>query len=61
MPKSNRQYWASKIARNRERDAQADILLEEAGWMVLRFWEHEPVDVAAEAIASIVAPAPGSA
>lgn len=50
-PRSNREYWAAKIARNRERDAATDAALSEEGWRVLRFWEHVPAGVAADAIA----------
>lgn len=40
-------YWQPKIAHNVQRDAETNRLLEEAGWTVLRFWEHEiPADVA---------------
>lgn len=34
-------YWQSKIARNVERDARNTSALQEAGWKVLRVWEHE--------------------
>ena len=47
MPKSNVEYWKRKIRANRDRDIETTILLTEAGWIVLRFWEHDaPVDVA---------------
>ncbi len=39
--KANAQYWAEKVERNRERDAETDRLLAEAGWTVVRAWEHE--------------------
>lgn len=41
-PKTNADYWLPKLARNRERDREATAALEAAGWLVLRFWEHEP-------------------
>ena len=41
IPKSNREYWLPKLARNAERDALATRDLESAGWIVLRFWEHD--------------------
>ncbi|GAA4912198.1 very short patch repair endonuclease [Streptomonospora salina] len=45
--KTNAEYWASKVEKNRDRDRQTDRLLEDAGWTVLRAWEHEdPQDVA---------------
>lgn len=47
MPATNRAYWEPKIARNVERDRETDQRLAEAGWQVLRFWEHEhPVAIA---------------
>ena len=41
LPRTNVDYWAAKIERNRERDAETDALLAEAGWTVVRVWEHE--------------------
>lgn len=47
IPKSNRAYWEPKLARNVERDRQTKDALEEAGWTVLRFYEHvSPGDAA---------------
>lgn len=51
MPKANAEYWARKIARNVERDAETTARLIERGWLVLRFWEHEPASEVASAIA----------
>ncbi len=52
----NVEYWPAKIAGNRQRDEDTTRRLREAGWTVLRFWEHEaPEDVAAEIIAAITA------
>jgi DNA mismatch endonuclease, patch repair protein len=52
--KTNEGYWHPKIAGNKARDADTDLRLAEAGWMSLRFWEHEdPLDVA-EMIAAVV-------
>jgi DNA mismatch endonuclease, patch repair protein len=42
QPRANSAYWTSKIARNKERDLGNDALLKEAGWAVIRAWEHEP-------------------
>lgn len=41
LPKSNTEWWAEKLESNRARDRRVDRLLTEAGWTVLRFWEHE--------------------
>lgn len=43
QPRTNRDYWIPKLARNAERDRAQSAMLEQAGWVVLRFWEHEPV------------------
>jgi DNA mismatch endonuclease (patch repair protein) len=41
VPKENRDYWQTKIFRNRERDARNVKALTEAGWDVAVFWECE--------------------
>lgn len=41
IPKHNRDFWAQKLRRNRERDAESTLRLEAEGWRVLRLWEHE--------------------
>ncbi|MHC1789003.1 very short patch repair endonuclease [Solidesulfovibrio sp.] len=41
MPKTNRDFWEKKIARNVARDAQVNEQLAAAGWQVMRIWEHE--------------------
>ena len=53
-PKTNTDYWRAKIAGNGQRDRQTDELLFEAGWLVLRFWEHEDPNEIAGAIANAV-------
>ena len=49
-PAANREFWAEKIKRNRERDRETDAALEREGWLVLRFWEHEAPSEVASAI-----------
>jgi DNA mismatch endonuclease, patch repair protein len=49
-PVTNSAYWNPKLARTRERDAQADQLLREAGWAVVRIWEHEPTEEAQQRV-----------
>jgi DNA mismatch endonuclease (patch repair protein) len=39
MPKSNRDYWNAKTARNQERDASNQELLKSQGWEVYVAWE----------------------
>jgi DNA mismatch endonuclease (patch repair protein) len=53
-PATNADYWASKIAGNRARDASTDVLLQAAGWVVVRSWEHEATPVAARRVAAAV-------
>ncbi|WP_072691713.1 very short patch repair endonuclease [Rhodococcus marinonascens] len=51
QPSANADYWAAKVAGNRDRDAQVSARLVDEGWTVLRFWEHEnPTDVAAQVV-----------
>lgn len=50
IPSTNRDYWSSKLLGNIERDIRNRQALEEAGWTVVRVWEHDDVDVAAETI-----------
>lgn len=46
-PKSNAEWWRTKLGRNIERDTETTEHLRDEGWTVLRFWEHEkPEDVA---------------
>lgn len=49
-PVTNREYWDTKLARNIARDAETTAMLEEAGWAVLRFWEHTSAEDAARCI-----------
>lgn len=42
-PAVHQDYWNPKLERNRERDVRNNQLLEQDGWTVLRFWEHEPL------------------
>jgi len=41
VPKGNREYWLTKIGRNRERDRAARTALTRSGWKVAVFWECE--------------------
>lgn len=48
------EIWAEKVRRNRERDAETDRILADAGWLVIRVWEHEDPQRAARHIAEQV-------
>jgi DNA mismatch endonuclease, patch repair protein len=53
-PSVNVKYWAAKLDRNVARDRRNDRALREAGWHVIRVWEHECVDEAADHVAAAV-------
>ncbi|MEU2679125.1 very short patch repair endonuclease [Streptomyces sp. NPDC007107] len=53
-PKTNPDYWSGKVMRNVARDRDTDQRLSDAGWTVLRFWEHESPNDCAFAIAAAV-------
>jgi DNA mismatch endonuclease (patch repair protein) len=59
--KANAAWWKSKLAGNVERDRRNDHALADAGWTVLRFWEHEPVASMADRIAAVLADPPTAA
>ncbi len=40
-PRTNGEWWRAKLEGNRERDQRNSEALEEAGWHVLRVWEHQ--------------------
>ena len=39
--KTRREFWIPKIEKNIQRDLEVNQLLEEQGWIVLRFWGKE--------------------
>lgn len=45
-PKANSEWWTTKLATNKARDEDTGRLLTEAGWHVVRVWEHEDVRTA---------------
>lgn len=46
-PKTNREYWTAKIARNTARDERHRMSLEALGWRAVSIWECEVRDKAA--------------
>ena len=50
IPKANREWWLWKFDVNRQRDADTNRTLAQLGWKVVRIWEHEPTDVAADTV-----------
>jgi DNA mismatch endonuclease, patch repair protein len=56
MPKRNSDFWAPKLRRNVERDQLVNRALTDAGWTVIRCWEHEnPVDVLPRVVSALEA------
>ena len=53
-PHANRSWWLEKLAANVERDRRHDHELRTAGWLVLRFWEHEDPGFVVDTIESRV-------
>jgi DNA mismatch endonuclease (patch repair protein) len=48
-PARNSEYWTAKLERNLARDRRYDKLLAEAGWTVVRIWEHQdPLEAAGQ-------------
>jgi DNA mismatch endonuclease (patch repair protein) len=50
----NGEFWTAKIEANRSRDLDTDTRLHDAGWLVIRIWEHEDPASAAERIAETI-------
>jgi DNA mismatch endonuclease (patch repair protein) len=50
VPKSNREYWVAKVARNRDRDSRSNKALAGIGWRAETIWECELRDPAALAV-----------
>ncbi|MRR51782.1 MAG: very short patch repair endonuclease [Rhodocyclaceae bacterium] len=40
-PQCSTDWWSKKIERNQARDLETTQILTDAGWLVLRIWEHE--------------------
>jgi DNA mismatch endonuclease, patch repair protein len=53
-PKANASFWRNKISANRCRDEDTNLRLRDAGWLVIRAWEHERPDDVAKRIARAV-------
>jgi DNA mismatch endonuclease (patch repair protein) len=54
QPAHNHGYWGPKLQRNVARDRAVDRALQHAGWLSLRYWEHETPDGVAASIASVL-------
>jgi len=54
-PKSRKEYWEPKIARNVERDLSIRSEYRQTGWTVIEFWEHSVRNDLAGCIKSLLA------
>ena len=55
VPKGkNADYWKMKLARNQERDKLDNAALVEAGWSVVRLWEHVARPAAVRSVSAAV-------
>ena len=56
-PKTHKDYWRMKVTRNRARDRCITEECKQAGWRVIRLWEHEVMngaDAAARRVARVL-------
>jgi len=44
IPKTNKEYWVTKIDQNKKRDYKVTKELRGKDWTVIRLWEHELKD-----------------
>jgi DNA mismatch endonuclease, patch repair protein len=51
---TNAEFWATKVETNMARDRDTDRRLAEAGWVVVRVWEHEDPGDAAQRVRDVV-------
>jgi DNA mismatch endonuclease (patch repair protein) len=54
FPKANEAWWAAKLAGNVQRDRDTDDKLGDAGWSVIRVWEHEESLSAADRVEAVL-------
>lgn len=48
--KANAEFWMQKIHQNQIRDLDTNVRLKEAGWKVVRVWDHEDPEKASQKI-----------
>lgn len=54
IARANADFWAEKVRRTRERDIETNRVLEAAGWVAIRVWEHEDPGAGARRVVAIV-------
>lgn len=41
MPQTRREFWETKISRNKARDKEVSRFYKKEGWNIIRIWEHD--------------------
>jgi DNA mismatch endonuclease, patch repair protein len=54
IPATNATFWATKLEANAARDKEQTRLLTDAGWAVVRIWEHESLESAIAQVEAVV-------
>jgi DNA mismatch endonuclease (patch repair protein) len=54
-PVAHSEFWRQKIERTTTRDEANRSALEEAGWLVVGLWEHEPLQDMVRKVESVLA------
>ncbi|MGH3664588.1 MAG: very short patch repair endonuclease [Egibacteraceae bacterium] len=54
QPRANAAWWREKLERNVARDRDTGVRLDAAGWTVVRVWEHEDPEAAADRVQTAV-------
>ncbi|WP_074249834.1 very short patch repair endonuclease [Mycobacteroides abscessus] len=54
QPNVNADYWSLKLQGNVARDRKQTATLQDAGWQVVRFWEHEDLDRVISDLATLI-------
>lgn len=54
FPKANAEWWRTKLEQTVQRDRRNDRVLAEHGWTVVRVWEHEDAESAAERVSDLL-------
>ncbi len=54
VPRANGDWWRAKLEANQARDKRNDEALREAGWTVLRVWEHQAVPEVVDEVSRLV-------
>ena len=59
-PRSSTDFWSRKLRENVDRDRRQTLKLEESGWTVCRFWEHEVYEDLDRVVATVKSAVAGS-